>query len=626
MFAKIPEQSMRLIRWGFTLGWGLLILSLFYDPVSSHLTQPGQQFAASSAEGCFQFQGECLPLAAYPMGARIFWGMVLPLTIMILFVLGHEAWRRICPLSFLSQIPRALGWQRKRVINEQSWLGQNALSFQFVLLFIGLNIRLLLVNSDRVLLGIFLLLTILAAITVGFLYDGKTWCQYFCPMAPVQIVYSEPGGLLGSHAHTAPPKTITQSMCRTIDRGREKSACVACTMSCIDIDAEAAYWDNIKQPERRMLYYAYVGLIIGFYLYFWLYSGNWNFLSAGVWNETNQLATLLRPGFYLNGVAIPIPKLLAVPFTLTACSGATYAIGLWAEKQIKRRNRRAHSPISPEQLQSRLFAVTTFICFNLLFFMGVRPTLGYLPLFLQQLLSWFAVVVSSLWLVKTWHRSLQRYHRERDANLLHQQLSRLEVDFSQLLEGRALHDLKPDELYALAKVLPSYSQDYRLQVYRGVLREALEQKSMTPAKSLSMFESLRQKLEISEAVHWQILEKLQAEEPLLFEFLHSSDSATTVYRPSANRLDGRLGRRSTDHSTNRPTPSTLEPTIHRPFRQDVDLPKLDSFTRSPSSVNQAEPSDPDATRVDSASLNHRDQQNKPSDTSDQTTRWRDPNS
>ncbi|NJN86520.1 MAG: hypothetical protein HC881_09665 [Leptolyngbyaceae cyanobacterium SL_7_1] len=42
-------------------------------------------------------------------------------------------------------------------------------------------------------------------------------------MAPVQIVYSEPSGLLGSPAHTAPPKTITQSMCRTIDRnGAEK--------------------------------------------------------------------------------------------------------------------------------------------------------------------------------------------------------------------------------------------------------------------------------------------------------------------------------------------------------------------------------------------------------------------
>lgn len=611
MFAKVPEKYMRLTRWGFTIGWGILILSLFYDPVSAHLTQPGHLFAASSAEGCFQFQGECRPLAPYPMGARIFWGMVLPLVIVILFVFGHEAWRRICPLSFLSQIPRALGWQRKRVIDEQSWLGRNALSFQFILLFIGLNIRLLLVNSDRILLGVFLILTILTAITVGFLYDGKTWCQYFCPMAPVQMVYSEPGGLLGSHAHTAPPKTITQSMCRTIAQGREKSACVACTLSCMDIDAEAAYWDGIRQPERKMLYYAYAGLIIGFYLYFWLYSGNWNFLSAGVWNETNQLSHLLRPGFYLSGIAIPVPKFIAVPFTLTVCSGATYAMGLWAEKQAKRRNRRDHYPISPEQLQSRLFAVTTFVCFNLLFFMGVRPTLGYLPLFLQQLVSWFAVVASSLWLVKTWHRSLQRYHRERDANLLRQQLSKLDIDFSQLLEGRSLNELKPDELYALAKVLPSYSQNYRLQVYRGVLREALEQKSVLPTKSLNMFASLRQKLELSEEMHWQTLEKLQAEEPHLFESLRPSDSATTIYRPASNRSPNRFSRYSSDRSSRRS--NHLAETISYQSPQQ---------SRSPSPTHSASDNqtDPDATQIAPEQIYNPDQQNEPPDASDQTMR------
>jgi hypothetical protein len=627
MFAKISEKYMRLIRWAFTIGWGLLILSLFYDPISSHLTQTGHLFAASSAEGCFQFQNECRPLTPYPMGARIFWGMVLPLTILILFVLGHEAWRRICPLSFLSQIPRALGWQRKQVIHEQSWLGQNALSFQFTLLFIGLNIRLLFVNSDRLLLGIFLLLTILAAVTVGFLYDGKTWCQYFCPMAPVQIVYSEPGGLLGSHAHTAPPKTLTQSMCRTIAQGREKSACVACTMSCIDIDAEAAYWENIKQPERKMLYYAYVGLIIGFYLYFGLYSGNWNFLAAGVWNETNQLSTLLRSGFYLNGIAIPIPKLLAVPFTLTVCSGITYAIGLWVEKQIKRRNRHAAHPISREQLQSRLFAVTTFICFNLLFFMGVRPTLGYLPLFLQQLLSWFAVVAGSLWLVKTWHRSLQRYHRERDAHLLRQQLSKLEIDLSKSLEGRSLDDLKPDELYALAKVLPNYSQDYRLQVYRGVLREALEQKSITPAKSLGLFTSLRQKLEISEAAHWQILETLQAKEPHLFEFLRSSDSATTIYRASIarshtsshTRLRARPQKTSDDRSPERFSRSS-EPTVHQAPQRTEWLSAISEPLPS-----DHEFSDPDATCVAPEWPLADGEADRP-DSSDQTTLWHDPKS
>jgi hypothetical protein len=534
MFARIPEKFIHLTRWSLTIGWLILIISLFFDPISAPLTAPDQIFAAST--DCFQFQGECRPLTPYPMGARIFWGMVLPLAVLILLILGHEAWRRICPLSFLSQTARALGWQRKRTVSEHSWLGRNALYLQMALLFIGLNLRLLLVNSDRLLLGLFLVFTILSAIIIGFLYDGKTWCNYFCPMAPVQMIYSEPSGLLGSEAHTVPAKTITQSMCRTVDpTGQEKSACVACKMGCIDVDAEAAYWDGIRQADRKLLYYGYVGLVIGFYLYFWLYSGNWNFLSAGVWNETNQLATLMRPGFFIAGWAVPIPKLFAVPLTLMIFSGITYTIGLWAELKVRRRNKRLGYPLSLDQVQSRLFAISTFTAFNLLFVLGVRPTLGYFPLLIQQILSWIAIVASSLWVAKTWHRSAQKYNRERDANLLKRQLGKLDIDLYQALEGRSLDDLNPDELYALAKVLPGFTQANRLQVYQGILREAFEQQSIAPAKSLRAFQPMRQSLGIDEETHWVVINKLQLEEPLLFarHRWQIQDSNTTVYR-SAN--------------------------------------------------------------------------------------------
>ncbi|NJN86519.1 MAG: hypothetical protein HC881_09660 [Leptolyngbyaceae cyanobacterium SL_7_1] len=152
MFSNLSERSMRVVRWGLTIGWLILIASLFYDPISAALTTADRLFAASTPAGCFQFQGECRPLTPYPMGARIFWGMVVPLSILTLLIFGHEAWRRICPLSFVSQIPRALGWQRQRVVSETSWLGQHALLLQWGLLFVGLNLRLLLVNSDRLLL------------------------------------------------------------------------------------------------------------------------------------------------------------------------------------------------------------------------------------------------------------------------------------------------------------------------------------------------------------------------------------------------------------------------------------------------------------------------------------------
>ncbi len=117
---------------------------------------------------------------------------------------------------------------------------------QFGWLFLGLCGRILFFNADRLLLAAWLLLTIAAAIFVGWYYGGKSWCQYFCPMAPVQSIYSTPAGLLGSRAHMD-SSPITQSMCRTVDAdGTERSACVACQQPCIDIDAERLYWPGCR--------------------------------------------------------------------------------------------------------------------------------------------------------------------------------------------------------------------------------------------------------------------------------------------------------------------------------------------------------------------------------------------
>lgn len=593
MFSKIPERYMHRVRWGLTIAWLGLILSLFYDPISSYLTEPGNWFASS--QPCAPFQGECLPITPYPMGARIFWGMVIPFAVLTLFIFGHEAWRRICPLSFVSQLPRAMGWQRQKMVKENSWLHRHQIHFQFGLLFLGLNLRLLLVNSDRLLLGIFLILTLLSALTVGFLYGGKTWCHYFCPMAPVQMIYSEPGGLLSSAAHTAGSKQITQSMCRMLDQnGQERSACVACKSPCMDVDAEQSYWDGINRPDRQLLYYGYIGLVVGFYLYFGLYSGNWNFLSSGVWNETNQWHTLLRPGFYLAGHTIPIPKLIAVPLTLSVFSSSSYAIGLGVEKLYTRYHRRFQPVQTSEQLHNQLFTLSTFIAFNLLFFLGVRPTLGWLPGVLQPLVSWAAVLVSSLWLVKTWQRSVERYNRERDGNLLRRQLNKLNLDLSGFLEGRSLEALNPDELYALAKVLPGFSQQYRLQVYRNIVKESLEQGTVRFANSLRQFKSLRQELGIQDAEHTLVIDQILQDYPHLAAPQQTvSDEELTVRRPAKSvpiapspieptvvrseplsphaRASSKSGKSGNSGSTQIPS-TVIDPTIARSTKRPIEKP------------------------------------------------------
>lgn len=123
------------------------------------------------------------------------------------------------------------------------------------------------------------------------------------------------------------------------------------------------------------------------------------------------------------------------------------------------------------------------------------------------------MLASSLWLVKTWQRSAQRYAREREANLLRRQLKKLPLDLGQFLERRSLEDLNPDQLYALAKVLPGFTHQYRLQVYEGVLREAIVQRN-TRAIEVPTLARLRQELEIDDEEHWSIVHKL-SQDPLL---------------------------------------------------------------------------------------------------------------
>jgi len=140
-------------------------------------------------------------------------------------------------------------------IGENSWLGQNHLYVQGGLFFIGLGLRILFVNGHRASLGIFLIFTIACAILVGYLFAGKSWCNYFCPMSPVQMIYTGPRSLLGSQGHLEQKPAITQSMCRTInpETGKEQSACVSCKMPCIDIDAEKTYWTELNKERARRL-------------------------------------------------------------------------------------------------------------------------------------------------------------------------------------------------------------------------------------------------------------------------------------------------------------------------------------------------------------------------------------
>ena len=532
MLNQVAEQKAHAIRYVLVVGWLLLIASLFYDPISAHLTDPNTSFfsplkddlliRAASPETCIRLQGECIKggTVPYQAGARIFWGFIVPTGFAIIFVLGHEFWRRICPLYFLSQIPRALGIKPKKQISQNKWLIENHLYLQFVLFFIGLNMRILFVNSARPVFGGFLLFTIGAAIIMNLFYGGRSWCHYVCPFGMVQMVLTGPRGLLGSEAQKQPPKTITQSMCRTFDKetGKEKITCISCKSPCMDIDSEKAYWEQIHKPGRKLVQYGYLGLVCGYFVYYFLYSGNFDYYFSGSWtHEKGQVSKIFNPGFYIGGHALPIPKLLASPLTLAAMAGIFFVVISQIEKMYGAYLKKQNPDIDRKIITHRVFTVVTFVAVNCFFVYGGRPEILRFPTFIQLFFNFLVPLVSTFWLYRTWGRTNEQYKKESIADKLRRQLKKLKIDFNRVLGNRTLEDLKADELDLLAQVVPQVTKQDRIEVYKGVLEESLQSGSMKATDSLKSLESVRQRLEVSEEEHYVMLSELGIDDPSLID-------------------------------------------------------------------------------------------------------------
>lgn len=400
MLSQIPESTMHRVRWAIALAWIVLIVSLFYDPISPHWT------VTAEMPPCVPVQDRCVTeIVGYALAPRVFWGMIVPNAIFFVLVFGHEAWRRICPLYFLSQLPRALGLGPRQPVDPDGWLARNHLYVQFGLLFLGLCSRILLINSDRTILGLFLLGTIAAAMMVVYRYGGRSWCHYVCPFGLVQLVFTGPRGLLDSRANPEANDGITQSICRsTNSQGQEQIACVGCKSPCLDIDSDRAYWHQLShQSGRRWAQYGYLGLVIGYVIYYKLYAGRFDYYYSGVWSrEAGAWEHLFDPGFYLYGEAIAVPKLFAAPLTLAVFSLGFYLAGFVIERFYYKCLRQRHHQSVALLAKHRIFTVVTFLAFNIFFLYGGQPELRLMPAWVQYLAHSTTVFVSTLWLLRTW--------------------------------------------------------------------------------------------------------------------------------------------------------------------------------------------------------------------------------
>ena len=521
LFSRLPEQVLRRVRWALLIGWLLLIASLLLPLIA---LPPG--WLPSCPELA---SASCRP--HQQPGNRLFWGTVVPVGVLLIGVVSHELWRRVCPLAFVSQLARALGRQRSRpgrkgkpevvAVEAESWLGRHHLTLQWSLLIAGLCLRLLWVNGSPTGLAILLLATLAAALLVGWAWGGKAWCQYVCPMGPVQTVLTGLRGPLGSPAHVGTSSRVTQSMCRTVAAdGREQSACVACQAPCIDIDAERSFWQSLRGKRGlAWIWASYPGLTVAFFLLMdrsgvgsalaghplgYLRSGAWAF-DAGL---PERIGQSLWPW-------LPLPRLLEIPLLLTLAA----ALSAWLFGRLEWLLRRHHvrqglsEPAERAALRARLLA--SFVAINS-FFWFVDPLQGLLGVQGGQLVRSLVLVASAIVLFRGWDRDQASYRRESASESLRRQLRDLPgLDLA--LDGRALEALSPQEVFTLVKAMPAMSRQQGRGVYGDVMAEMLRTGRLDRASSLLELQELRQTLQLDDADHHAVVRTLAREQPELLE-------------------------------------------------------------------------------------------------------------
>jgi hypothetical protein len=406
---------------------------------------------------------------------RVFWTMLLPLLLLAIVLMGFYTWRNVCPLAFFGELGSRLnGGLQRRV---PPWLERWFFPVTFGTLLSFLVLRLLATNGDRWWLTGMLVCLALAAALTNTRFTGKTWCNFVCPVGFVERVYTEPASLRPA------PRT---SLC---------AKCTACKRHCPDIDQENAYWKDVLTGGRRTAIYAFPGLVLGFYSYYFLRGGEWEAYFDGQWTLHRADAALAAgPGLFF---APAVPAALAAPLTLVAFSAASYALFLLVEAALRRRTG------DPERSRHLGLALAAFTAFNLFYVFAGAPSLRHVPGGIRSA-AFVAPLVATLFLVKRWRRTPEHFVGERGA--------------ARLLRAWPYPEPPPKdprEVYAWIQA-SRHAREKDVAAYAATVREMIAEGVVQPSE-LRLLDGMRKQLGISEREHEQILARLSEEERQLFE-------------------------------------------------------------------------------------------------------------
>jgi hypothetical protein len=409
-----------------------------------------------------------------PAQPRIFWTMLLPLVPLSIVLMGFANWRRICPLAFFGELGRKLNRGTQRRVPK--WFERWFFVVIFFVLLSMLVFRLVATNGDGVWLAGLLLGLALAAMTTNWIFTGKTWCNFVCPVGLIERIYTEPRSL----------PTTPNSQC---------ARCTACKSSCPDIDPENAYWRDLETDGRRFATFAFPGLVLAFYTYFWLREGEWEAYFDGRWTQATVTADLvLGSGFFF---APQVPSLLAAVLTVLAFSGVSYLVFSLIESIVAR--------FVPDEERRRhlMLGSAAFAAFSIFYVFAGAPTLRGITGG-TRVMAFTAPLLATLFLVKRTQRTREDFIREKAA--------------AKLLRNWPFDEPPPDdprEVYGWVKA-GEHAREQNVAAYASSVREILAE-GLVRQGELALLEGIRTQLGISEREHEKVLARLSEEERDLFE-------------------------------------------------------------------------------------------------------------
>lgn len=417
---------------------------------------------------------------------RVFWTVAVASLPLIFVLAGYHRWRRICPVGVLAQLPARFGLGGHRRAGR--WMQRNAYYISFAVFLVSLWLRLVATNGDGYAIAAFLLMLSAAAIAVDAIFTGKTWCNYVCPVLFVEKLYTEPRGL----------RDTPNSQCVT---------CTACRPACPDINEENSYWREILLPAKRAVYFAFPGVVLGFYAYYFLHAGTWAYYFGGSWtNQPGLFRTAFLPGasaatagFYF----LPaLPRAAAAAATLLGAGVVSLVLFRALEIPLGRLLSRLGEDMNPAATRSTAFTIAAFAAFISFYSFAGAPTLRLVP-GLPHLFQLLVVSVGTLCLVRRLRRRKETFAEETLAR--------------RIIANWPWSDVAPPrdlrEAFLIHTIRSQSHEDARRRLrdlYKSAVRDIVES-GVVSRTEVHPLVALRQQLHVSDADHELVMAELADE-------------------------------------------------------------------------------------------------------------------